>query len=144
MNGSSSSTTRIIVGSDIQRNSIRTGQWYNIGSRFRGTRTMPYTPVSCETGHHFRSTRTMPYTPVSCGTGHSFCGTCTMPYAYWGRECQSERTPALGENAYWCCVLGSSRERYSRHCEVEWESIVNVLSVTSWRRIQSCHSRRLD
>ena len=63
-------------------------------SRFRGTRTMPYTPVSCETGHSFRGTRTMPYTPVSCETGHSFRGTRTILYAYWGCVCQSERAPA--------------------------------------------------
>ena len=33
-----------------------------------------------------------------------------MPYAYWGSECQSERAPALGENAFWSRVLDSGRE----------------------------------
>ena len=47
----------------------------------------------------------MPYTPVSCGTGHSFGGTGTLPYAYWGGECQSKRAPAFSENTFWCCVL---------------------------------------
>ena len=37
----------------------------------------------------FRGTRTMPYTPVSCGTGHSSRGTRTLPYAYWDGDCQS-------------------------------------------------------
>ena len=45
-----------------QRNSTRTGQLDNEESRFRGTRTMPYTPVSCGTGHSFRGIRTIPYT----------------------------------------------------------------------------------
>ena len=53
----------------------------------------------------------MPYTPMSCGTGHSFRDTRTMPYAYWGGECQSERAPAVGENAFWSCVLNSSRKK---------------------------------
>ena len=48
----------------------------------------------------FRSTPTMPYTPVSCETGHSFRDTRTMPYPYGGSECQSERAPALRENAF--------------------------------------------
>ena len=43
MDDSSNSTTGIIVGSYTERNSTRTGQWYNAGSRFRGTRTKPYT-----------------------------------------------------------------------------------------------------
>ena len=30
--------------------------------------------------------------------------------------------PALRENAVWSCVLGSSRQRYSRHSEAEWEN----------------------
>ena len=42
MNDSSSSATRIIVKSDTERTPIRTGQWYNAGSRFRGTRSLPY------------------------------------------------------------------------------------------------------
>ena len=41
MNDSSSTTIRVIVGSDTERNSTTTGHWYNAGSRFRGTRTMP-------------------------------------------------------------------------------------------------------
>ena len=44
-------------------------------SRSRGSRSMPYTPVRCGTGHSFRDTRTMLYTPVSCGTVHFFHGT---------------------------------------------------------------------
>ena len=73
---------------------------------------MPYTPVSCGTGHSSRGTRTMPYIPVSCESGHSFRGTRTMPYAYWGSECQSERAPAWRENASWSCVLDwTGRER---------------------------------
>ena len=85
MNGSISSTTRITVGYGLTRNSIRTGQWYNVESRLRGTRTTLYTPVSCGTGHFFRDTR-------------------IMPYAFWGSECPSEKAPALGENAFWSCV----------------------------------------
>ena len=69
-----------------QRNSTRTGQLDNEKSRFRGSHIMQYTPVSCVTGHSFRDSR-------------------TMPYAYRGSECQSERAPALGENAFWSCVL---------------------------------------
>ena len=38
-------------------------------------------------------------------------GTRTIPYVYWGSECQSERAPAWRENAFWCCVLDSSRHR---------------------------------
>ena len=53
----------------------------------------------------FRGTRTMPFTPVSCGTGHSSRGTRTLPYAYWGGECQSERAIAWRENAFFNCVL---------------------------------------
>ena len=62
----------------------------------------------------------MPYTTVSCVTSHSFRDTRTMPYDYGGSECQSVRAPALRENAFWSCVLDSSRERYSRHNEPEW------------------------
>ena len=29
--------------------------------------------------------------------------------------------PALRENAFWCCLLDRSRERYSRHSEAEWD-----------------------
>ena len=65
----------------------------------------------------------MPYTPVSYGTGRSSRGTRTLPYAYWVSECQSERAPALGENASCSCVLDCSRERYSRHNEPEWERL---------------------
>ena len=72
MNDSSNSTTQIIVGSDTEIHSPRAGQRQNAGSRFRGTRTMQYTPVSCGTGHSFRDTR-------------------TIPYAYWDSECQRER-----------------------------------------------------
>ena len=52
MNDSSSSTTRTIVESDIERTSMRTGQWYNAWSRCRGTRTMPYAywGSECESG----------------------------------------------------------------------------------------------
>ena len=32
-----------------------------VQSRFHGTRTMPYTPVSCGIGHSSRGTRTAPY-----------------------------------------------------------------------------------
>ena len=32
-----------------------------VQSRSRGTRTVPYTPMSCETGHSCRDTRTKPY-----------------------------------------------------------------------------------
>ena len=85
-----------------QRNSTRTGQLDNEESRFCGTRIMPYTPVSCGTGHSFRDTR-------------------TMPYAYRGGECQSERAPAWRENAFWSCVLDSSRQRCSKYSEAEWE-----------------------
>ena len=67
MNESTSSTTKIIVRSDTERNSTGTEQCYNAGSRFRGTRN--------------------------------------MPYAYWSSECQSERAPALRENAFWSGVL---------------------------------------
>ena len=42
MNDSSSSTTLMIIGSDTERNSRRTGQGYNPRSGFRGTRTLPY------------------------------------------------------------------------------------------------------
>ena len=52
----------------------------------------------------------MPYTPVSCGTGHSFRDTRTMPYAYWSSECQSERALAWRENAFWTRVLDCGRE----------------------------------
>ena len=89
---------------------------------FRDTRTMPYTPVSCGTGHSFRGTRNMPYTPVSCVTGHSFRGTRTMPYAYCGSECQSERTPALGDRTPSGVVCWTAAERYSRFSETEWEN----------------------
>ena len=58
-----------------QRNSTRTEPSEEEESRFRGARTMPYTPLSCGTGHSFRDTRTMPY---ACG----------------GSECQSARAPA--------------------------------------------------
>ena len=47
MNDSSSSATRIIVGSDTERKLTRPGQWYNAGSRLRGTRTMPYAYWGC-------------------------------------------------------------------------------------------------
>ena len=67
-----------------------------VQSRFHGTPTMQYTPVSCVAGHSFRDTR-------------------IMPYANWGSVCQSARAPALRENALWCCVLDSSRQRYRRH-----------------------------
>ena len=40
-----------------------------------------------------------------------------MPHAYWGGERQSERAPALGENAFWSCVLNCSR-----YSEAEWEN----------------------
>ena len=41
-----------------------------------------------------------------------FRDTRTLPYAYWASGCQSERAPALGENAFWCCVLDKMhRER---------------------------------
>ena len=30
--------------------------------------------------------------------------------------------PALRENAFWCCLLDCSRERYSRYSEAEWEN----------------------
>ena len=43
--------------------------------RFRGTRNMLYTPVSCGADHSVRGTRIMPWTPVSCGIGHFFFGT---------------------------------------------------------------------
>ena len=62
--------------------SLRDMMMMMMKSRCRGTRIMPYTPVSCGTGQSFRGTRTMPYTPVSRGTGHSSRGTRTMPYAY--------------------------------------------------------------
>jgi hypothetical protein len=52
----------------------------------------------------------MPYTPVSCGTGHSSRGTRTMPYAYWGSEYQSKRAPAFRENAFWSRVLDCGSE----------------------------------
>ena len=51
INDSSTSTIRIVVGSDSERNSTWTRQCNNARSRCRGTRTMLYTPVSCETGH---------------------------------------------------------------------------------------------
>ena len=54
----------------------------------------------------FRGTRTMPYTHVSCGTGHSFRDTRIMPYALWSSDCWSERAPALRKNLFWCCVQG--------------------------------------
>ena len=34
-----------------------------------------------------------------------FPGTRTIPSTQWCGECQSERAPALRENAFWCCVL---------------------------------------
>ena len=63
-------------------------------SRFRGTRTMPYIPVSCVSGQSFRDTRNMLYAPVSCGAGHSSCDNRNMPYTYGGSKCQNERAPA--------------------------------------------------
>ena len=47
----------------------------------------------------------MPYTPVSCETGHSIRDTRSMPYVFWGDECQSERAPVWRENAFWSCVM---------------------------------------
>ena len=103
MNDSSSSTTRITAGLDKERTSPRARQWNNAGSRCRGTRNMPYTSVSCVTGHSFRDTH-------------------TMPYVYWGAERQRERAPALGENAFCSCILDSTRNRCSRHSEAEWKN----------------------
>ena len=53
----------------------------------------------------------MPYTPVSCGTGHWFRDTRSMPYTHWGCEFQSERAPAWRENAFWSRVLGWQIDR---------------------------------
>ena len=64
----------------------------------------------------------MPYTFVSCGTGHSFRGTRILPYAYCGSECQSERAPALGENAFWSGILDNRSQRWSKHSEVGWKN----------------------
>ena len=44
-----------------------------------------------------------------------------------GSECHSEIAPALGENAFWICVLDCSRERYSRHSEAEWQRLKEYL-----------------
>ena len=44
-------------------------------SRFRGTRTRPYTPGRYETGYPFRDTRSTLYTPVNCRTVHFSRGT---------------------------------------------------------------------
>ena len=104
-----------------------------VQSRFRGTRTMPYTPVSCGTGYSFRDTRTVPYTPVSCGTGHSFRDTRSMPYAYGGGECWRERAPAWRENAFWSRVMDCGRET----------EIVNNLSVNCcvFKRLEITRNR---
>ena len=58
-------------------------------------------------------------------------GTRTLPYASWDGECQSERASALRENAFWSCVFDSSRQRYSRHSEMEWEN--DRERVSEWR-----------
>ena len=60
----------------------------------------------------------MPYTPLSCGTGHSFHGTRTIPYTHWGSECQNKTAPALRENATRSCVL----DRTGRARESEWKN----------------------
>ena len=103
MNGSSSFTTRIIVGSNTERHSTRTRQWYNARSRFRDTRT--------------------------------------MPYAYWGSECQSERAPALGENAFWSRLLDCGRET-----EVSRWTDKTSQSLRKWSLLKdkSCHLARKE
>ena len=66
----------------------------------------------------FHGTRTMPYTPVSCGTGHSFRDTRTLPHAHWGKVCQRESTSIKRERPLELCS-GHKGERCSRDSEAE-------------------------
>ena len=90
--------------------------WLNWDFFNHGTRLLQSRRVQSR----FRGTRIMPYTPVSCGTGHSFRGTRTMPYAYWGSECQSERAPAWRENAFRSCLLDWQIDRDTAGTVNEW------------------------
>ena len=103
MNDSSSSTTRIMAGSDTERNSPRTEQWYKAGSRLRGTRPMPYTP--CE----LRDWSLLSWPPH-----YAIC-----LLWKWVPERERESTSIERERLLESC-LGKNGERSGRHSEVEW------------------------
>ena len=79
----------------------------------------------------FRGTRTMQYTPVTCGTVHFFRGTHTLPYASWRSTCQSERTPALSEITPSGVV--SWTERVER--ESEWRNSREADRIAQWNQV---------
>ena len=70
-----------------------------------------------------------------------FRDTRTMPYAYWGSECQSERAPAGGENAFWSRVLDCGRE--TEVCR-STDKICKRLSKWPPLEGKSCHLARKE
>ena len=54
------------------------------------------------------------------GVQSGFRGTHTILYTHWGCECQSERAPALGENAFWIRVLDWQIDRDTAEMVKEW------------------------
>ena len=72
----------------------------------------------------------MPYTHVSCGTGHAFRDTRTLPYAYGGSECPGRRAPAWRKNATRSCVLDRAGKERMRKFDggrrpTERRSVIN-------------------
>ena len=67
-------------------------EWTRVQSRLRGTRNMPYIPVSCGTGHFFRDTRMKRERLLELCFGHQQA---EIQQTWWGRmrECtrKSER-----------------------------------------------------
>ena len=140
MNGSSSFTTRIIVGSNPEGHSTRTRQWDNARSRFRDTRIMPYAYWGRECQNE-RALTSRENACRSCVLGRTHRESGWRNFEGGRRPTKARSETMWNQVEFWNCATEHERQRWrdekttnGKECDQIFRTEARLLSVF-WERV---------